>query len=322
MARERRLAADDQGALYKQLEAKDRALRAAELRVAGNAAELARVRVERDRIARQQQDVVATLTRRDRTLAAEVTAYREVVTGIAMSPDPRKLKALRRFADGEQREALSELDAIADAERDARIKAAEIADAANRRLAASLALQARDHGRVTLEELIRRNERLTRIDRGSPQDWILLSRLYDEQGQLDAARQAARSAYASLGGGDERARSVALDELGRLAMKAGDLEDARARFEESLVIARKLASASPTSVEAWRDLSVSLDKLGEIATNAGELEKARARFEESLDIRRRLAQASPTSAEARRDLGVSLLHVGNIAEQGERSQGC
>jgi hypothetical protein len=52
VARERRLADSAQEELYKQLEAKDRAQRAAEARASGNAAELARVRKARDQIAR------------------------------------------------------------------------------------------------------------------------------------------------------------------------------------------------------------------------------------------------------------------------------
>ena len=63
-------------------------------------------------------------------LAAEVRAYREEITKIAASPDPQKQKALQRFADGEQAEALDDLDLLADAKRVARDKAVAIADAA------------------------------------------------------------------------------------------------------------------------------------------------------------------------------------------------
>jgi hypothetical protein len=153
VARERRIAADEQEALNRELDAQDRKLRAADARASGNAAGLARVRKERDRIARQRQELVAALAERDRTLAAEVRAYREIVTGLATSPDPRKLKALQRFADGEQREALDDFDEITRANDAARDKAAAIAKAADRRPIAWLALQARDNGKVTLEQV-------------------------------------------------------------------------------------------------------------------------------------------------------------------------
>jgi hypothetical protein len=190
VARERRIADADQEALYQQLKAKDRELRVAEAKAAGHAAELARVRKARDQIARERQALVTALTERDRTLAAEVRAYREVVTGIAMSPDPRKQKALQRFADGEQREALADLDVILDAERAAQLKAVDIADAAKRRPVATLALQAHDQGKVTLEEVIGRYEQLTRLDPGMTWDWIELGRLLtNKDGSMTSARQ-------------------------------------------------------------------------------------------------------------------------------------
>ena len=82
LARERRLAERAQTELFDQLQAADRAARSAAARAAGNAAELARVRRARDTIARQRQALIDALAERDRTLAAEVRAYREVITGI------------------------------------------------------------------------------------------------------------------------------------------------------------------------------------------------------------------------------------------------
>jgi hypothetical protein len=101
LANERRLADAAQEALYGQLVAKDRELRAVQARAAGNAAELGRVRRARDQIARQRQELVAALEQRDRALAAEVRAYRQEVTQLVASPDPEKQRALQLFADGE-----------------------------------------------------------------------------------------------------------------------------------------------------------------------------------------------------------------------------
>jgi hypothetical protein len=72
-----------------------------------------------------------------------VRAYREEVTKLAASPDPEKQKALQLFADGERTKALAVLDAIADAKRAAHDKAVQIADAAERRPTAWLAVQAK-----------------------------------------------------------------------------------------------------------------------------------------------------------------------------------
>jgi tetratricopeptide (TPR) repeat protein len=313
LATARRIADAKQEELHRKLQARDRALRAAEVRASGNAAELARIRKARDQIAAERQALVTALADRDRTLAAEVRAYREAVTGIANSPDPRTQAALQRFADGEQREALADAEVIADADRAARDKANDIADVAERRPWAELALQAHDQGKVTLDEVIVKYEKLTQLDSGLTWGWIYLARLYDEQGRLDAARNALRSADRSLAAGDTRDRSVVLSELGDVATKAGDLAGARARYEEGLGIARKLAQANPTSAQAQGDVGVSLSKLGDVAEQAGDLAGARARYEEGLGIARKLAQANPTSAEAQRDVGVSLDSLGDVA---------
>jgi len=289
LATARRIADAKQEELHRQLQARDRALRAAEARAAGNAAELVRIRKARDQIDAERQALVTALDNRGRTLAAEVRAYREAVTGIANSPDPRKQAALQRFADGEQREALADAEVIADADRAARNKANDIADAAELRPWAKLALQAHDQGKVTLDEVIAKYEKLTQLDPGVTWDWIFLARLYDEQGRLDVARNALESADRSLAADDVRDRAVVLDELGNVATKAGDLAGARARYDEGLVIWRKLAQADPTSAQAQRDVSISLSKLGDVAVQAGDLAGARTRYEESLGIRRKLA---------------------------------
>lgn len=242
VARERRLADIEQEQLLELLRAKDRALREAQARAIGNAEELARVRKARDEIARQRRKLVAELAKRDRALAAEVRAYREAVTGIANSPDPNKQTALRRFADGHEREALAHLDVIADAH----AKAANLAQAAERRPTARLALQALDRGKVTIPEVVARFEQLTGLDPGLTSDWIELARLYAEQGRLHRARSAAESAQHSLtADANARDRWVVRLQLGDIAAEAGDFQMAKARFEESLAIVRKLASTKP-----------------------------------------------------------------------------
>ena len=76
-------------------------------------------------------------------------------------------------------------------------------------------------------------------------------------------------------------------------MKAGELGEARKRFEQALVMDEKLAAANPGSAKAQRDLSVSLNKLGEVLGKAGELGEARDRFEQSLVMREKLAGREP-----------------------------
>ena len=75
-----------------------------------------------------------------------------------------------------------------------------------------------------------------------------------------------------------------------MAVQAGDLPSARARFEQSHGIVQKLAQKSPTSAEAQRDLSISLSKLGGVAVLTRDLPAAKARLEECVSILKKLAQ--------------------------------
>jgi len=93
-----------------------------------------------------------------------------------------------------------------------------------------------------------------------------------------------------------------------VAIRTGDLAGAKAFFEESLDIARRLAH-NATSAQAQRDVGVSLQRLGDVAVLAGDLAGAKARFEESLAIARKLAH-DPTSAQAQRDVVSSLIKLG------------
>jgi len=311
VARERQIAATDQDRLYEQLKNKDQALQLAERRAAGNAARLAELRKAREQIASERQALVVALANRDRTLAAAVQAYREVVIGIATSSDLKKQKALQRFADGEQREALADLDVILDAERATQNRAFDIQDAEKRRLIAMLALQAHDQGKVTLEEVIGRFEQLTRLNPDMTRNWIELGRLYQDRGQLDRARQAAEFANRSMLGSDVHDRTVVLNELGDVAAEAGDLAGAKARYDEGLALARELVKDTPSSAQAQRDISVSLDRLGDVAIQAGNLAEAKIWFEEGLLLARKLAKDRSTFAEAQRDISISLNKLGD-----------
>lgn len=82
----------------------------------------------------------------------------------------------------------------------------------------------------------------------------------------------------------QRDVSVSLNQLGNVAVQAGDLADAKARFEECLALRRKLAHDNPTSAEAQRDVVVSLGKLGKTTQD-------RKLLREALDLAQLLARS-------------------------------
>lgn len=159
------------------------------------------------------------IEQRDRSYQAELAEYRRLITGAVATPNPQRLAALQRFADGERAqafEALEELDRIA---REARRKAA-------RRLA----------------DLESAKETRERAAFGA--------------GDLPAAQAAGRSAMKHAT--DDGDRSVALIELGDVQVAGGDLKGARQSFEESLLMRQRPAAANPSSAEAQRDVAVSM----------------------------------------------------------------
>jgi hypothetical protein len=81
--------------------------------------------------------------------------------------------------------------------------------------------------------------------------------------------------------------TVSLNNVGRVAMAAGRLDDADAAYTESLTIARRLAGADPGNAQAARDVSVSLVRLAELAERRhgeGSVE-AQQRWRDVVDVR-------------------------------------
>ncbi|MEE9379880.1 MAG: tetratricopeptide repeat protein [Hyphomonadaceae bacterium] len=153
-----------------------------------------------------------------------------------------------------------------------------------------------------------------RLDTSHFGSLICLSRLEHKQGgDVVAAKTAAEQALQAAG--DERERSVALNDLGEISMQAGDTDAALGLFTEDLEIARALAEANPGSSEAKRDVSVSLNKLGDVAMQAGDTDAALGYFTDSSDILGALSEANPGSAEAKRDVIVSLAKLGGMTSE-------
>ena len=87
--------------------------------------------------------------------------------------------------------------------------------------------------------------------------------------------------------------SISLDHVGRTHQALGEWEAARARYEESLKIARQLLERLGETPEALRDVSVSLNNVGRTHQALGEWEAARRCFQEGLALGQRLSEAFP-----------------------------
>jgi tetratricopeptide (TPR) repeat protein len=140
--------------------------------------------------------------------------------------------------------------------------------------------------------------------------WIQLSRLKLLIGDFDQARRCGEQALQHAA--TEREASVAETELGTLAIVAGDLSEARRRFEAGLNIDKRMAGLEPGNTEWQRDLSISLIKLGDVERDAGDLGAARERYEAGLAIAEDLTVLDPDNTEWQRDLSVSLNKLGEV----------
>ena len=150
---------------------------------------------------------------------------------------------MRQYNAGEEVSALAVLDKLREARKRARQVSADIETAAEGRRVATLALDAKNKGKVRADAVVARYEEVTRLDAGVHWDWVELGRLYGEVGRLQDARQAALKAVDTAE--DQRDRSVALNELGNVLEAQGDLAGAKRQYQESLEIAKRSVSGGP-----------------------------------------------------------------------------
>jgi len=157
-----------------------------------------------------EEKYVAALAARDRAYAQEIAVFRAAVEDIARTPEGAA--ALARFNAGDEIGALAVLDDLRKARDSARKKRADIESAAEGRRIATLALDARNKGKLTTAQIIARFEEVTRLDPGGSWDWIELGRLYTDAGRLSDALRAAKAAADTAP--NDRDRSVALIGIG------------------------------------------------------------------------------------------------------------
>ncbi len=224
-----------------------------------------------DALSAAEASYVAALTERDRTYAHEISVFRVAVENIAATPEGAA--ALARFNAGDEIGALAVLDDLRAARDAARKKRMDIESAAEGRNIATLALEARNKGKMTTTaQVIARFAEVTQFDPGVHWDWIELGRLYREAGSLPDALRAAQMAADTAA--DDRSQSVAFGELGNVQSAQGDLAAALTSFQAGLAIAEHLAQTDPGNAGWQRDLIVSYVKLSETTGDKTYVDKA------------------------------------------------
>jgi hypothetical protein len=99
----------------------------------------------------------------------------------------------------------------------------------------------------------------------------------------------------------------------RLLRTPGSLDDARAWFEDIVMVRETLTDEDPVNV-AWRhDMATAFDRLGDVAFSAGRLDDAHIWFENRLAVCTTLADAEPANAAWQHDLAQCYDKLGNLA---------
>ena len=164
--------------------------------------------------------------------------------------------------------------------------------------------EAFDNGRQRFETVLERLGDLELLHQFSD-DLAVLGEFPSAQNRaertLSIAEQRARADPTSLEA--QRLVSISLAKLGQVLALANQLPAARARFEDSLKIARRVVElASPRYLDANRTLALVLLDMGKLQRLDGDVQGARTTLEESLRIAEGLALLRPTNAAIQRDL--------------------
>ncbi len=297
-------------ALYGRLDSEAAKTRAALLRANLSDHERRKLVAELGRLREEQAALIAKMAARDAEYATSIRAYRDGLTGLLTDNDPRVVSILKRYADGDSRAAdeLQELTRIIRKSRNAGVRER---DGAEQRAVARVWTDEMDKGRKTTAQALTAWQEAASMNPEHFRQWIEISRLQQQAGNLVGAREAADQARAVAT--EKRDLSLSHEKIGNVAVAQGRLGDARRAYEESLETRRDLLSADPTSARAKRDVSVSLNMIGDVAVFQGRLGDARTAHEESLEIRRDLLSANPSDLKAKRDVHVSLSKIGDVA---------
>ena len=197
----------------------------------------------------------------------EIAILRASVNDITSIPDGAA--ALARHNAGDEAGALPILDDLTRARDKARQKRELMESASDRRQSATLAIDARDNGKITTEQSIARFEEVTQHDPGVHWDWVQFGCLYRSLGRLSDA--SAASQLATYTADSERDHDVALNELGNAQERHGEVAATMASYRKAIAIAETVAGHDPSNSDWLHRIPVSYKNLGDVQLMQGDL---------------------------------------------------
>jgi tetratricopeptide (TPR) repeat protein len=263
----------------------------------------------------RQEMLLLQLSAKDAEYASSIRAYREGLTGLLADNDPRIVAAFERYADGDA-SALEDLQEVTRIIRKAREAGLKARNGADQRGVAQAFLDAKNKGQKTTRQALAAWREASEIDPSDFKQWIQIARLEVDTGNLAAATSAASTARNFIGEG--RDAIIALNELGDIALRQVQRQEARKFYTDAYRIAVDLVKDAPSNDIAISDLNVSHNKMGDINFADGLLDEARQSYEQGLLLIRNISNKKPLDFSYTRAIIVSLNRVGDIALEQKR----
>lgn len=140
------------------------------------------------------------------------------------------------------------------------------------------------------------------------------ARAKDAKRVLAVARELATTA------GSPRLRARAEVALAELALREGELAEARARLEAALAQSRAAVATGAAKDVEIRELAATLKRLGDVELAAGLGRDARRRWEDAVSALRAVVAREPYFLGAATDLSATLRRLGNLARAEGRKE--
>lgn len=337
LAAQQKRADERQQVLFSELARRDRTLRDAQRREADALSQLQQVRAEQPALDRTRKELASATERlaantqerlrlageielRDRNYQVELAEYRRVITGAVATPNPQRLAALQRFADGERAqafEALEEIDLIArETRRKVAQRVADLESAKETRERAALVMQMRDRGEKDTRAVRAIWAEALELDPDDFGSWRQLWAAEMATGDLSAAKRAADRALATATSDFERADALYM--RAEMQQVVGDLRGAVQTHDELRKLYLRAMDEKPESAAgAVNEIMHAVRSGALLKQEAGELILAMRDFETLVSLARRVAEANPGSAgsnHAWRMVQTDLLLLGSTKE--------
>ncbi len=298
-----------------------RALDAAQAKLRTEQGRRAAAEAEIEQLEAEKKALADEIAAQNQDFAAELAAYRELMTGLVSAAGPEKVAALERYAAGDRLGAFPVLEQITYAENAARDKAAAAiaaeaearrrkANADNLRGLGGQALDMLDRGEFTVDRAIPIWKQVAELDPTDMQTWIQLAQLYVKAGNLAEAHKAFDAAVRAAP--NDQAKTTALVVQSTTLMAQGDLPGARDSLSAALGIVQKWLQAEPGNLQARLTLIDLLDRLGDVFSASGSLSSAKRAYAFGMELLTPLATNFPDIPELQRSLAVGLNKLGDV----------